>query len=209
MAVTLEQVETIQAHWEANGASPQTFVWAQAHNLAAKHPDHRFLFFPDPKPRSIPVDGSYKPIRIAYKLSPERPGYGVTYAARSVLYSVDKVALAYLSPVEANTGAAWHAPDQLIPKRDGAVIPVVHLVDAVDNSQDLSSIPDHRLQEVFRGMGWEALFTNHDLTEKRSHWDMAAALELAMILAADRRIRGRGPLPLIVLRTPTDWPPAS
>ena len=115
---------------------------------------------------------------------------------------------------EAETGplaGSWHASKFVHPRRDGAVLPILHLNGyKIANPTLLARLPAGRLGELMRGYGYDPVEVTIDAGENpaRAHQDLAAALDAALDRIA--RIRagftgGAVAWPMIVLRSPKGW----
>ena len=116
---------------------------------------------------------------------------------------------------EAETGplaASWHSNKFLDPRRDGAVLPILHLNGyKIANPAVLARIGDDELTALLRGYGYEPYLVEGDEPEP-VHQALAATLDACLDQIAEiqqRSPRGRRrPLPrwpMIVLRTPKGW----
>jgi xylulose-5-phosphate/fructose-6-phosphate phosphoketolase len=118
---------------------------------------------------------------------------------------------------EAETGplaAAWHSNKFLNPRRDGAVLPVLHLNGyKINNPTVLARISHEELEALFLGYGWSPLFVEGDDPELM-HQAMAAALEHCVMEIHRIQEEARGSTasaperprwPMIVLRSPKGW----
>jgi xylulose-5-phosphate/fructose-6-phosphate phosphoketolase len=142
-------------------------------------------------------------------------GYVLTHAFGAVFDNPDLVAVAVVGDGEAETGpleGSWKGIHFLNPKRDGAVLPVLHLNGyKISGPTVLGRASDASIRELLSGHGYDPLFVTGD-DPMRVHRALAEALDLAFdgIRAAQRAARGgdgvRGAKwPLIVLRTPKGW----
>src|SRR5215213_1028212 len=146
-------------------------------------------------------------------------GYALSHAYGAAFDNPDLLVAAVVGDGEAETGplaASWHANKFVDPRRDGAVLPVLHLNGyKIANPTLLARISPEELVDLFRGYG----YTPH-VVEGSDPADMhqrfAATLdrcldEIAMI---QRRAREGGEdlsgldrprWPMIVLRSPKGW----
>ena len=121
---------------------------------------------------------------------------------------------------EAETGplaASWHSNKFLNPRRDGAVLPILHLNGyKIANPTVLARIPERELVALFEGYGWRPDPRLGRLRRRDSppvHQRFAAALDRALdAIARDPAGRARRAAtterprwPMIVLRTPKGW----
>ena len=121
---------------------------------------------------------------------------------------------------EAETGplaTSWHSNKFLNPRRDGAVLPILHLNGyKIANPTVLARIPESELRRALRGLrlGAARRLGRFDGEEPAAvHQRFAAALDDALdddrARSSRRRARGGEPerprWPMIVLRTPKGW----
>lgn len=142
-------------------------------------------------------------------------GYSLLHATGAVFDNPDLIVACLIGDGEAETGplaASWHAPKFLNPRRDGAVLPVLHL-----NGYKLSGpalmarMAPADLEQLFAGLGYEARSVEGD-DPARVHPAMWAALDWSYdrirAIQKDAREGKRSQAirwPLIVLRTPKGW----
>jgi xylulose-5-phosphate/fructose-6-phosphate phosphoketolase len=127
----------------------------------------------------------------------------------------DLVAVTVIGDGEAETGplaTAWHSNKFLNPRRDGAVLPVLHLNGyKIHNPSLLARIPRTELRDLLTGYGWLPLFVEGDEPEAM-HASMAAALDRCVADIQDIREQARADTtltrprwPMIVLASPKGW----
>ena len=142
-------------------------------------------------------------------------GYSVSHAYGAVLDNPDLIAVVVVGDGEAETGAlaaAWHSNKFLDPRRDGVVLPILHLNGyKINNPTVLARISHQELEDLFQGYGYTPYFVEGDDYELM-HQSMAGVLDRCIkeIHELQARIRTQGdtnrPLyPLIVLRSPKGW----
>ncbi len=142
-------------------------------------------------------------------------GYALTHAFGAAFDDPDLVVCCVVGDGEAETGplaTSWHGNKFLNPRRDGAVLPVLHLNGwKIANPTVLARIPEEELLSLMEGYGWRPLVVEGDEPQV-VHQLFAAALDEALdeIAAIQRRAREDGDLarprwPMIVLRTPKGW----
>jgi xylulose-5-phosphate/fructose-6-phosphate phosphoketolase len=142
-------------------------------------------------------------------------GYSVSHAYGAVLDNPDLIAVVVVGDGEAETGAlatAWHSNKFLDPRRDGVVLPILHLNGyKINNPTVLARISPQELEDLFRGYGYTPYFVEGDDYEIM-HQTMAKALDQCMqeIQQFQAQARNNGdttrPLyPMIVLRSPKGW----
>jgi len=142
-------------------------------------------------------------------------GYALTHAYGAVFDNPDLLACCIVGDGEAETGplaASWHSNKFLDPRRDGAVLPILHLNGyKIANPTVLARIPEAELVSLLEGCGHRPIFVSGD-DPVVVHQQMAAALddvvqEIQTIQRTARRQRdpARPRWPMIVLRTPKGW----
>ncbi len=142
-------------------------------------------------------------------------GYAIVHAFGAVFDNPDLIALCAVGDGEAETGplaASWHSNKFLNPKRDGAVLPILHLNGwKIANPTVLARIPREELDALMYGCGWDAIHVKGDDPDT-VHQLYAAALDSALdrIAAIQGNARNDGletrqPWPMIVLETPKGW----
>ena len=138
-------------------------------------------------------------------------GYALLHAYGAVFDNPDLLALCVVGDGEAETGplaASWHANKWIDPRRDGTVLPVLHLNGyKIANPTVLARIPQSELASLMRGYGYAPRFVTGD-EPMAVHAELASTLdevldEIAAIKADPPR--GRPAWPMIVLRTPKGW----
>ena len=144
-------------------------------------------------------------------------GYGLLHAFGAAFDNPNLLVLAVVGDGEAETGpaaAAWKSIHFLNPKRDGVVLPVLHLNGyRIAAPTVFGRMRDDQITRHFEGLGYSVL-----LVEGRDpagvHGDLAAAMDAAMAridaIQRDWRFPSVGERttpdwPLIVLRTPKGW----
>jgi xylulose-5-phosphate/fructose-6-phosphate phosphoketolase len=144
-------------------------------------------------------------------------GYSLSHAFGAAFDNPDLVVTAVVGDGEAETGAlaaSWTGCRFLSPKRDGAVLPILHLNGyKIANPTVLARISEEDLDMMLRGFGWDPVLVSGD-DPADVHQQMAAALEdcLARIKEIQSAARsgedtGAGYVkwPMIVMRTPKGW----
>jgi len=143
-------------------------------------------------------------------------GYALVHAFGAALDNPDLVVACVVGDGEAETGplaAAWHSNKFLNPRRDGAVLPILHLNGyKIANPTVLARMEQAELSALFTGLGYEPLFVEGS-DPAPMHQAMASTLDIALdkidaILdearAGDRKT-GIPPWPMIVFRSPKGW----
>jgi xylulose-5-phosphate/fructose-6-phosphate phosphoketolase len=139
-------------------------------------------------------------------------GYALVHAYGAAFDNPDLLVCCVVGDGEAETGplaASWHSNKFVDPRRDGAVLPILHLNGyKIANPTVLARLPQEELRALLVGYGHEPYFVEGD-DPATMHQLMAETLDqvLADIGAirerADRELRPRWPM--IVLRTPKGW----
>jgi len=143
-------------------------------------------------------------------------GYALTHAYGAVFDNPDLIACCVVGDGEAETGpmaTAWHSNKFLNPKRDGVVLPILHLNGyKIANPTILARIDEDELIQLFAGYGYRAyLVEGHD--PEIVHTRMASVLDQCLdeIAAIQQQARtGELPIsrpiwPMVILRTPKGW----
>ncbi|MCJ2874528.1 phosphoketolase family protein [Rhizobium pusense] len=143
-------------------------------------------------------------------------GYALVHAFGAVFDNPDLIAACVVGDGEAETGplaAAWHSSKFLNPRRDGAVLPILHLNGyKIANPTILGRSSDEDLTSLFKGYGYEPVFVEgHE--PGPMHERMAHVLDDAFdrIRELQREARGKADppgvprWPMIVLRSPKGW----
>jgi xylulose-5-phosphate/fructose-6-phosphate phosphoketolase len=145
-------------------------------------------------------------------------GYALSHAYGAAFDNPDLVVAAVVGDGEAETGplaTSWHSNKFVDPRRDGAVLPILHLNGyKIANPTILARIPHDELEALMRGYGHEPHFVEGDDPETM-HQLLAATLDRCLEEIADiqRRARSGGGRsgddrprwPMIVLRSPKGW----
>ncbi len=142
-------------------------------------------------------------------------GYSLAHAYGAAFDNPDLVVFCVIGDGEAETGplaTSWHSNKFLDPKRDGAVVPILHLNGyKIANPTVLARIPHEELKRLLEGFGHAPRFVEGD-NPLEMHRQMAAVLEetmddIARVQRAARngQRRERPRWPMIVLRTPKGW----
>jgi xylulose-5-phosphate/fructose-6-phosphate phosphoketolase len=146
-------------------------------------------------------------------------GYALVHAFGAAFDNPDLLVACVVGDGEAETGplaASWHSNKFLNARRDGAVLPILHLNGyKIASATVFARIPDEELTALFRGYGWEPLTVSGGFGGEDAalvHQRFAAALDEALdrIDAIQRTARENGGRakdrwPMLVLRTPKGW----
>jgi xylulose-5-phosphate/fructose-6-phosphate phosphoketolase len=144
-------------------------------------------------------------------------GYSLSHAYGAAFDNPDLVVAAVVGDGEAETGplaTSWHSNKFVDPRRDGAVLPILHLNGwKIANPTVLARIPEDELVALFRGYG-HAPYIVSGSDPKEMHQAFAATLdrcldEIRQIQQEARTARRKAPArrswPMIVLRSPKGW----
>ena len=166
------------------------------------------------------------PGHIGSHCTPETPGsiheggelgYSLSHAYGSVFDSPDLIAAVVVGDGEAETGplaTAWHSNKFLNPRRDGAVLPILHLNGyKIANPTVLARISHEELEALFVGYGYKPYFVEGD-DPAEMHPKMAGVMEecISQIRSIQAKARSssealpeRPRWPMIVMRSPKGW----
>jgi xylulose-5-phosphate/fructose-6-phosphate phosphoketolase len=142
-------------------------------------------------------------------------GYALLHAFGAAFDNPDLVVCCVIGDGEAETGAlaaSWHSNKFIDVRRDGAVLPILHLNGyKIAGPTVLARIPEDELTALMRGNGYEPRYVSGD-DPAVMHQLMAAALDdvLDEIAVFQSRARDHGDIsrprwPMIVLRSPKGW----
>jgi xylulose-5-phosphate/fructose-6-phosphate phosphoketolase len=143
-------------------------------------------------------------------------GYALSHAYGAAMDNPNLLVACVIGDGEAETGAlaaSWHANKFVDPRRDGVVLPILHLNGyKIANPTVLARIPDDELRKMLEGFGHAVHVVSGDDPAK-VHRQMAATLDRVLDEIADIQgtaRRSKKPLvrprwPMIVLRTPKGW----
>jgi xylulose-5-phosphate/fructose-6-phosphate phosphoketolase len=145
-------------------------------------------------------------------------GYSLAHAFGAAFDNPNLVVACVVGDGEAETGplaTGWHGNKFLNARRDGAVLPILHLNGyKIANPTVLARIPDDELDDLLRGCGWEPLRVDAAAGDDHAdvHRRFAGVLDDALdrIAANQRAARDEGAeerprWPAIVLRSPKGW----
>jgi len=142
-------------------------------------------------------------------------GYALVHAYGAAFDNPDLTVFCVVGDGEAETGplaTSWHSNKFLNARRDGAVLPILHLNGyKIANPTVLARIPEQELRGLLEGYGHVPVFVGGDDPEP-VHQQLAAAMDWALdeIAGIQRAAREEGDAsrarwPMIVLRTPKGW----
>ena len=154
---------------------------------------------------------------VSSHVSPETPGsiheggelgYSLSHAFGAVLDNPTLIAACVVGDGEAETGplaCSWNAIKLINPKKDGIVLPIVHLNSyKIANPTIMGRMTNDEITSYFKGLGYKT----HFVCGKEPllmHEEMAKTLEL--VLKDIRKIKnGNSSLyPVVILKTPKGW----
>lgn len=142
-------------------------------------------------------------------------GYALAHAYGAAFDNPDLVVACVIGDGEAETGplaASWHSNKFLNPRRDGAVLPILHLNGwKIANPTLLARIDPAELNSLLTGYGYRMIMVEGD-DPALMHQQMAAALDEALdeIRVIQQAAREGGDIqrprwPVIVLKSPKGW----
>ncbi|MFI9591641.1 phosphoketolase [Nonomuraea sp. NPDC052265] len=130
-------------------------------------------------------------------------GYSLAHAYGAAFDNPHLVVACVIGDGEAETGplaASWHSNKFLDPRRDGVVLPILHLNGyKIANPTVLARIPEQELFKLMEGYGYRPHLVGP------SHEEMAATLDTVFDELAEYKGGQDRRLPMIVLRTPKGW----
>lgn len=142
-------------------------------------------------------------------------GYALSHAYGAVFDNPELIACCVVGDGEAETGplaTAWHSNKFLDPKRDGAVLPILHLNGyKIANPTVLARISHDELEKLFIGYGYEPYFVEGDepeLMHQKMAETMDAIITKIKTIWHEARVNGntkRPFWPMIILRSPKGW----
>ncbi len=143
-------------------------------------------------------------------------GYALSHAYGAAFDNPDLVVAAIVGDGEAETGplaTSWHSNKFLDPRRDGAVLPILHLNGyKIANPTVLARIPEDELMSLLAGYGYRP-YPVEGSDPAQMHQAFAATLDHCLDEIAEIQQAARGPgraasrpaWPMIVLRSPKGW----
>ena len=160
------------------------------------------------------------PKGISSHVAPETPGsineggelgYSLAHAYGAVLDNKDLIVACVVGDGEAETGplaASWHSNKMLNPKKDGVVLPILHLNGyKIANPTILARISDEELENLFKGYGYKPYYVNIGETDEM-HQEMARTLDIVIeeIKKIKKKTTNERPIyPMVILRTRKGW----
>jgi xylulose-5-phosphate/fructose-6-phosphate phosphoketolase len=143
-------------------------------------------------------------------------GYALVHAYGAVFDNPGLLACCVIGDGEAETGAlaaSWHSNKFLNPRRDGVVLPILHLNGwKIGGPTVLARIPEAELIALMQGYGYDPRIVSGD-DPIPMHHEMAAAMARAhadIAAIQDDARNSTGPIerprwPMIILKTPKGW----
>jgi xylulose-5-phosphate/fructose-6-phosphate phosphoketolase len=144
-------------------------------------------------------------------------GYALSHAYGAAFDNPDLVVAAIVGDGEAETGplaTSWHSNKFVDPRRDGAVLPILHLNGyKIANPTVLARIPEDELVSLLRGYGHTPYIVSGS-DPQEMHQAFAATLDRCLEEIADIQAEARAQRkqpaarrlwPMIVLRSPKGW----
>ncbi len=145
-------------------------------------------------------------------------GYALVHAAGAAFDHPDLVVACVVGDGEAETGplaASWRLPNFLNPRRDGAVLPIIHLNGyKIAGPTVMGRSSDADVEAYLRGQGWDPVTVSGDdpavvfpalhAALMRSHATIRDLQDVARGTAGPSDTV-RHPWPAIILRTPKGW----
>ncbi len=142
-------------------------------------------------------------------------GYALLHAHGAAFDNPDLVVCCVIGDGEAETGAlaaSWHSTRFVNARRDGAVLPILHLNGyKIAGPTVLARIPETQLTSLMRGYGYEPHYVSGD-DPMAMHELMATTLDSVHDEILEIQLRARGDAvtelprwPMIVLRSPKGW----
>jgi xylulose-5-phosphate/fructose-6-phosphate phosphoketolase len=142
-------------------------------------------------------------------------GYSIAHAYGAAFDNPDLLVCCVVGDGESETGplaGSWHSNKFLNPRRDGAVLPILHLNGyKIANPTVPGRMSDDDLVKLYTGYGYKPFFVEGNEPEK-VHQQMARTLDAVVdeIHTIQRNARDGGATgmpawPMIILRTPKGW----
>jgi len=142
-------------------------------------------------------------------------GYSLMHATGAVMDNPGLIVACVVGDGEAETGpleASWKAPAFLNPRRDGAVLPILHLNGhKISGPTVLGRQSDEQVMALLRAHGWDpVVVSGTDPGQIHPHLAQALDAAHARITEIQHQARlhgstGPAPWPAIILRTPKGW----
>lgn len=142
-------------------------------------------------------------------------GYSLVHAFGAAFDNPDLIVACVVGDGESETGplaTSWHSNKFLNPKRDGAVLPILHLNGyKISGPTIFGRMDDEELRQFFTGCGYEVQFVEGE-DPMKVHEQCWRTLDdaYAKIRAIQQDAKSKGVIstpkwPMIILRTPKGW----
>lgn len=142
-------------------------------------------------------------------------GYSLAHGFGAVLDNPNLIATVIVGDGEAETGplaTSWHANKFINPKKDGMVLPILHLNGyKINNPTVLSRMSKEAVEHLFKGYGYNPHFVEGD-DPMKMHKLMAKEMDKCIeeikyiqTCAREKNCKDQFDFPMIVLRTPKGW----
>ena len=159
---------------------------------------------------------------ISSHVAPETPGsiheggelgYSLAHAYGAVLDNPNLIAACVVGDGEAETGplaTAWHSNKFINPKKDGMVLPILHLNGyKISNPTVFARITEQEMLHFFVGCGYKPYIVDYDKCDDIFE-TMANTLDSVMLdlkkIKENAQISDERPIwPMIILKTPKGW----
>ncbi|MCH9631140.1 MAG: Xylulose-5-phosphate phosphoketolase [Chlamydiia bacterium] len=140
-------------------------------------------------------------------------GYSLVHAYGAVMDNPELVALCVVGDGEAETGplaTSWHSNKFINPKRDGTVLPILHLNGyKISGPTVFGRMDDETIQKFFEGCGYKVRFVEgddpmavHKLMWEAYDWAFSEIKAIKNSVSSSKKLKH---FPMIVLRTPKGW----
>lgn len=140
-------------------------------------------------------------------------GYSLSTAWGTVLDNPSLITVCLIGDGEAETGplaTSWHLSKFINPKKDGAVLPIIHLNGyKISGPSIFGRMKNEELVELFHGYGYDPLFVEGD--DDALYENMPIALETCLQKIKKLQSEGKDEkdsfarFPMIILRTKKGW----
>ncbi len=161
---------------------------------------------------------------VSSHVAPETPGsiheggelgYSLLHGFGAVFDNPNLIATVIVGDGEAETGplaTSWNSIKFLNAKKDGAVLPVLHLNGyKISNPTIYSRMLNKELKSIFEGFGWKPYFVEGD-KEIPMHYKMSRVMDkcinqikkIQRLAKSDESVINKK-WPMIILRTPKGW----
>ena len=135
-------------------------------------------------------------------------GYSLVHAYGAILDNPDLICACVVGDGEAETGplaTSWHLNKFINKKRDGVVLPILHLNGYKINSPTiLSRIDKEELIKLFEGYGYEVFYIEGE-EPLDMHDKMAELMDKVINNIFKYKNGDNNRLPLIIMKTPKGW----